>query len=95
MGFPSLKHEDVHRLSSNIFSSTQYRDWILLGYLTCPSVLVEPMHLEWLQTMLRDGWVLHVSRDDLVVTTHGLWQEMFSWYPKKKSDVKFPKGVQS
>ena len=90
MAAPSIKHEVTHRQS---MMYGNYREWVVLGYLTCPHVLVEEQHFQWLQCMLRDGWVLHVCRDVLVVSTHSLWVEMFGWYPKKKSGIKFPKGI--
>ena len=88
MSYPALKHDVMYR---HLSMYEHYREWVVLGYLTCPNVLTEPVHMDWLSSVLKDGWMLHIYRDELSVSMHSLWVEMFQWYPKKKSGIKFMK----
>ena len=63
MSQPNHKHDIIHQ-QSQMYGN--YREWIVLGYLTCPSALIETTHFEWLQVMLSDGWVLEICRDTMV-----------------------------
>ena len=88
ISYPSLKHDLTYRQS---LLYDNIREWTIIGYLTCPCILIDTLHMDWLSTMLKDGWMLHIHRNDIIISCHSIWSEMFSWYPKKNSGIKFPK----